>query len=87
MPKMIAFTFPEGKLVNSIMLLDCVTGEAVKIENDRFDFRNTKTVVVKKDLYAFKTGSPVSAYKIADFFTKDHLVTTLSTLPRNERLE
>ena len=28
----------------------------------------------------------MSTYKIADFFSNDHLVTTLSTLPRNEEL-
>ena len=44
-------------------------------------------VVVNKELYVFKRGNPVSAYKIADFTRSEHLVkTTLSSLPRNEYL-
>ena len=44
-------------------------------------------MVVKKELYAFKFGSPVSVYKYTDFISTDHLVkTTLSTLPHNEYL-
>ena len=69
------------------MLLDGVTGEAKKLEDDRFDFNYTKTVVVKKDLYAFKEGSPVSAYKIADFTSTDRLVIILSTLHHEEELQ
>ena len=48
---------------------------------------STKTVVVMKELYAFKAGSPVSAYKITHVNSTDHLVkTTLSTLPCNDLL-
>ena len=86
LPEMIAFTFPTGKFKKSIMLLDGVTGEALKFEDDRLEITSTKTVVVKNKLYAFKMGSPVSAYKIANFYSNDHLVTTLSTLPRYEEL-
>ena len=87
LPEMIAFTFPLGKLVKSIMLLDGVTGEVRMIEDDRFDFTLTRTVVVLNELYAFKAGSPVSAYKIADFTSSENLVkTTLPTLPRHEYL-
>ena len=85
---MIAFTFPtSGKFAKSIMLLDRVTGEVKKFEDDRLDFENTSTVVVRKELFAFKRGSPVSAYKIADFSSNDYLVTTLSTLPYDEYLK
>jgi len=86
---MIAFTFPFGKLKKSIMLLDGVTGEVRMIKDDRFDFTDTRTEVVKKELYAFKAGSPaMSAYKIADFTSSENLVkTTLPTLPRHEALE
>ena len=83
---MIAFTYPWGKLVKSIMLLDGVSGEALQLEDDRFKFKYTLTVVVKKDLYAFKFASPVSAYKIADFTSMDRLITYLSTLPFDEDL-
>ena len=83
---MIAFTFPFGKFKKSIMLLDGVTGEAQMFKDRRFDFKDTLTVVVKNQLYAFKHGSPVSAYKIANFFSNEHQVTTLPTLPRNEIL-
>ena len=86
---MFAFTFAIGsKLTKSIMLLDeMMGGEPQKYQDDRLDFKETKTVVVKKDLYAFKYGSPVTAYKIAFFTRTEHLArTTLSDLPRNERL-
>ena len=43
------------------------TGEAVKFDDNRLDFNHTSTVVVKKDLYAFKPGYPVEAYKIINF--------------------
>ena len=84
---MIAFTCPYGRaLTKSIMLLDCVTGEALKLEGHHFDFTNTKTVLVNKELYTFKEGNPVSAYKIAAFTSTDHLVTTLSKLPLDDKL-
>ena len=73
----------DRKLTKSIMLLDGVSGEAQKFEDDRFDFNNTLTVVVKKDLYAFKDEEdcPLSVYKIADFTSSENLVmTTLPTL-------
>ena len=44
-------------------------------------------MVVLNELYAFKYGRPVSAYKIADFTSTDHLVTNLSTLPHREYLK
>ena len=68
------------------MLLDGVSGEALQLEDDRFNFTWTWTVKVEKDLYAFKRGWPVSAYKIADFTSTDRLVTDLSTLPHHEKL-
>ena len=42
-------------------------GEASKFEDDRLDFTFTKTVIVKLDLYGFRDGSPVKAFKIAYF--------------------
>ena len=52
------------------------------------DFKDAMTVLVGKELYIFKFGSPVSSYKIADFNNAEHLsITALSTLPRNEHLE
>ena len=57
------------------------------IEDDRFDFYDTCTVVLLNELYAFKEGSPVRAYKIADFTSSENLVkTTLPTLPRHKAL-
>ena len=68
--EMFVFTFPlVGKLQKCIMILNGVTGEVQKFEHDSFNFKNTLTVVVKKELYAFKYGGPVSAYKIANFFS------------------
>ena len=84
--EMIALTYPNGKIKKNIMLLDGVNGEVKTFEDERFDFTDTRKVVVKKELYAFKYGCSVSAYKISDFPSTDHLVTTLSTLPLNERL-
>ena len=85
---MIAYTFDDGKLTKSIMLLDGVTGEVRMIEDDRFDFTWTRTVVVGTKLYAFKEGTPMSAHKIADFTSSENLVkTTLPTLPRYEPLD
>ena len=86
---MIAFTYPSGRKFNkSIMLLDGVSGEVRMIEDDRFDFTDTRTVVVGTKLYAFKAGrAAMSAYKIADFTSSENLVkTTLPTLPRHEAL-
>ena len=63
-----------------------MTGEVKKFDNDRLDFTDTHTVVVKNQLYAFKYRFPVSIYKIVDFNSTDHLITTLPALPRNENL-
>ena len=53
------------------------------IKDRRFGFTDTRTVVVLNELYAFKKGTPMSAYKIADFTSSENLVkTTLPTLPR-----
>ena len=69
------------------MLLDGVSGERRMIEDDRFDFNDTRTVVVLNELYAFKYGIPVSGYKIADLTSSKNLVmTTLPTLPRHKAL-
>ena len=85
---MIAFTFFAGKLAKSIMLLDGVSGEARTFEDDRLNFSGTYTVVVNKELYAFKEGDPVSSYKIVHYTSTDQLVkTTLSTLPCNDDLK
>ena len=85
---MIAFTFPSGRQFNkSIFLLKRWTGEVQRFEDERLDFTDTRTVLVKNKLYVFAYGSPVSVYSIADFTSTAHLVkTTLSTLPRNEQL-
>ena len=84
---MIAFTYPRKKLVKSIIMLNGITGEAQMFEDESFNFKNTKTVVVKKDLYAVKEGSSMSVYKITKFTSSDNLVrTTLTTLPREKKL-
>ena len=45
-------------------------------------------MLVDKDLYAVKKGSPVSVEKYTDFTNSENLVkTTLSSLPRNDHLE
>ena len=70
------------------MWLDEASGEGHQIEDKRQDFEDTRSVLVNKVLYVFKFGSPVSAYKIAEFTSINHMVkTTLSSLPRNDKLE
>ena len=59
------------------MLLNGVTGEAQKFKDNHLDFVDTHTLVEMKELYAFKYGGPVSVYIIADFNSKENLVTTL----------
>ena len=68
------------------MLLNGVTGEGKTYEDDGLDFTDTRSVVVLNELYAFKYGDHVSAYKISDFTSTDtdHRVTTLSTLRCND---
>ena len=69
------------------MLLDRVTGEPQTFDHASLDFSATKTVAVKKDLYAFKDGSPVSAYKISNIPSNDYLVTPLPSLPNDVKLK
>ena len=63
-----------GKLAKYIILLNGVAGEP--FEDDRLDFTDTKTVVVNKNLYVFKGGSPISACKINNLHSTEHLVKT-----------
>ena len=45
-------------------------------------------MLVRKKMYTFKFGSPVSVCKYEDWTRTEHLVkTALSTLPRNEYLQ
>ena len=45
-------------------------------------------MLIRKKMYAFKFGSPVSVCKYEDWTRTEHLVkTALSTLPRNEYLQ
>ena len=86
---MFAFTFPDfyGKFTNSVLLLNELSGEAQQIEDMRLDFKDTKTVLVRKNLYAFKEGFPVYSSKYADFTCIQQLKrTALSTLPRVQHL-
>ena len=56
-----AFTYPYGAKFNSIVMrLDVVAGEGVEVEDQRFAFKDTMSVMVKKDLYVFAYGAPVS---------------------------
>ena len=62
-------------------------GKVQNFVDDRLDFNRTNTVVMNKDLYAFKDGCPVEAYKIANFISRNYLVkTSLPSLPFNFRL-
>ena len=74
---MFAFTFYSGNThVHSIYLLK--KGEAQKFTYSyrTLDFDNTKTVVVRDELYAFRAGDILPCYKIADFTSEESLVKT-----------
>ena len=85
----IAYTFPLlDKFSKSIMVLNEIIGKAQQVEDERFEFKDARTVLVKNKLYTFQFGSPVSACKYTDFTSPFNLVkTALSTLPRNEYLQ
>ena len=52
---MFVFTFPVSlKLSKCIMLVKGMSGEPQKFQDNRLDFKDTKTVLVKKELFAFK---------------------------------
>ena len=56
-----SFTYPVGrKFAHIVMRLDEVTGEGMQVEDQRLDFEDTMSVMVNKDLYVFKAGTPVS---------------------------
>ena len=59
-------------------------GKAWTKQHQSLNFKHSVTLVVDKELYAFKWGSPVSGYKISIAKNKR---TTLATLPRDEYLE
>jgi len=56
-----SFTYHSSKWKNIVMRLDEVAGEGVKVEDQRLDLENTRSVMVNKDLYVFQEGAPVSA--------------------------
>ena len=50
----VAFTWNSGtKLNKTVVVLDETTGEPRKIVDERFDFQNSKTVVIRKDIHVF----------------------------------
>ena len=70
------------------MLLDGIAQEARLIDNPGMNFRNAKSVLVKKALIVFKKGSPVTAYKFTSFEDPANTVKTrLPSLPSNDHLE
>ena len=89
MPKTYVLTFPmEAKFARTAFLFDQSTGEVRRFEDEIFDFRATRSVQVKKELFVFKEGSPVTAYKYGNFLDAEQLVkTNLATLPRKDHLE
>ena len=86
--KKFVFTNPGGMLQRkTIMWLDEAEGESRQLNDPRLDLANTRSVLVNKELYTFKFGSPVSACKYGDFTDVAKLVkTTLATLPYNGSL-
>ena len=87
LPKLIAFTLDEHPIFTASIFL-AKPREAYRITNSSsdfsFDFRDTKTVLVREMLYAFDNhkDNPVSAFKVTNFTSPDYLMkTTLSTLP------
>lgn len=85
---MIPFTINDDRqFENSVIYQHEIGGEQRKFKDNRMNFYMTQTVLVNRDLYVFKFGSPVSACKYADFTTKYLAKTILSALPRNEHLQ
>lgn len=71
-----------------IFLFNGLTGETRKFEHEHLDFYKGRSLLVKKDLYIFNIGRPVSAYKFAEFIVTKRLVETiLDMLPYNDWLE
>lgn len=64
------------------------TEETRQIEDERLDFNETRPVLVKQQLYVFKRGCPVSAYKYVNLYETDQLIkTTLASLPHKDLLQ
>ena len=81
---MYAFTFPDRKFQHTIFQLNPFTRETRKIQDERLNFRGTKTVLVKLELFAFKAGSPITTFKYAEFASTSFLKKNdLATLPCN----
>ena len=59
---MISFTVSGGRFSKCIFLRDRIAGELQRFEDERMEFKDDFMVLVKKELYTFKEGSPVSAY-------------------------
>lgn len=69
------------------MIFDKVMGEGKLFKDKRLNCRNTRSVLVQKDLFTFEYGSPVAAYKYSNFtYALQLSKTTLATLFRNEYL-
>ena len=49
------------------MIFDEFTGEGRCFEDKRVEFFATKSVLVKRDLFTFTEGSPVTACKYTNF--------------------
>ena len=70
------------------MIFDEVSRKGRSLKNKRFNFEDTRSLLVKKELYTFAYGAPVTAYKYVNFSsTEQPIKTDLSTLPRNEYLQ
>ena len=84
-----SFTYPSSaKFKSIVMRFDEVAGEGAQVKDQRLDFKGTRSVMVKKDLYVFQEGAPVSVKKYTDFNDAELLQKTpLATLPRNDHLQ
>ena len=72
---MYVFTFSYGpKFKNTVIVFDQGTGIARHFDDNRLDFLMTRSVMVKKDLFVYKFGCPVMAYKYSNFTDVEQLV-------------
>ena len=70
-----------------MILVDETGGETKLLRDRRLYFCGTKTVFFNKELYVFRVGNPVLAYKITNFISSETLdKTTLPSLPHNDWL-
>ena len=84
-----SYSFPgSGRFTSIVMRFDEVAGDGRQFYHQRLDFEDTRSVMVGRNLHAFKFDGPVKAYKYTEFNNTQLLrKTTLATPPHNGYLK